>query len=220
MLHIDSQQCFDKNAKSIHVKHISQTEGDYKNLYSKYKSAPILGEVTVWEAIEKLSFAIDPTDKELYNVSQWTHTLQVIESMEKKNENEELIVAGWLHDLGKILLTTNEAPENIVCDNGIIKGKEKSGLDNCLLNWNHDEFAYMRVKEYVPYHISWIIRYHSIKTECLKYMNENDMKLYKQFLIDFKKHDKLTKSIHHMPKIDLEKHKKIIEKHIPGKILI
>ena len=215
-----NQMEFDGNAGKIKKAHWNQSANQIENLNKKYKNI-IFGLMEPWSFIEKLSLCIDPTDKELYCTNQWIHTLQVVESMEnKKVIDEEFIVAGILHDFGKILLLTDELPENIVCDNGIVgEYKENIGWKNCMTNWNHDEFAYMKLKPYLSENYLWLIRYHSINLKnAYKYADSYDKKMIDKYILPFEEHDKLTKSIYNIPKLNLDKYKKIIEKHLPKKI--
>lgn len=216
-------ESFKKEAINIHLRHRSQTVDDINNLNEKYKTTTIFeNPIYVWDAIEKLGMVSDPTDRELYAVSQWVHTLQVIEGMENDNiQNEEFIFSGWVHDLGKLLLLTNEDPANIVCDNFVVKGKEGIGLDNCFVNWNHDEWVYLKLKDFVSDEVSWLIRYHSINLDsCYKYFDQRDRIYADKYFNLFKKYDKGTKSIYNIPKVDLEKHRRIIEKFLPNKIIL
>lgn len=209
---------FDLNAKLIKDAHWDQSPAQIAKLNEKYK-APAFGNVSPWSLIEKLGMCVDPTDRELYGASQWLHTMQVMEAMEKDNvHDEEFLLAGILHDLGKVLLLTTEAPENVVCDNSVV-GKHTNGvgLDNCLLHWNHDEYAYMKLKTHVPYHVAWIIRYHSIKVDVtMPYLDQKDMALYSKYLVNFRKYDKLTKSIYRLPQVDTDKYRRLVEKHLPA----
>ncbi len=209
---------FDANAKIIKIAHWSQKPDQVKELNEKYKT-PVFGMIEPWTILEKLALCIDPTDRELYGVSQWVHTWQVIEAMEKDGvTDEEFLLAGLIHDIGKTLLLTGEKPENIVCDNGVIESRGP-GLDNCIMHWNHDEFGYVRFKNLVPYHVSWLIRYHSVKiTDAIPYMDANDRHLVEKYFNKFKKYDKLTKSIYNLPKVATEKYRMLLEKHLPPKI--
>lgn len=213
-----TKENFDHQAKKIKNAHWHQTIADVESLKIKYKES-VFGLVSPWSLIEKLAICIDPTDRELYGVSQFIHTMQVLEAMEKDGvQDQEFLLASLFHDVGKILLLTNEAPENIVCDNGIIK-QNGIGLDNCVTHWNHDEFAYMKLKNHIPYWVGWLIRYHSIKVDIVApYFNDNDKLLYKKYLINFSKYDKLSKSIYHIPKINLIKYQKLVDSYLPKEI--
>lgn len=216
-------ESFDKEAMEIHLRHRAQTPEDINLLNEKYLQTNIFSEpIELWSAIEKLGMVADPTDKELYAVSQWVHTLQVIEGMEQEGVTDErLLFAGWVHDLGKLLLLTDEDPCNIVCDNFVVEGREGLALDNCYVNWNHDEWVYLKFKNILSEEILWLIRYHSINTKsCSAYFDQKDRMYADKYLEKFKRYDKGTKSIFNLPVVDLDKHRKIVEKFIPGKVIL
>lgn len=209
-------------ASEIKKNHWNQDIEIIQKLNEKYRKI-IFGHIEPWSLIEKLALCVDPTDKELYCTSQWIHTWQVIENMEKENvKDEELIVAAIIHDLGKVLLLTDELPENIVCDNGIVGNyQENIGWKNCITHWNHDEFVYMKFLNYLSNDYLWLIRYHSINIKsAYSYADDYDKRMIEKFLLPFSIHDKNTKSIYKIPKLNLEKYRKIIEKHLPRKIEI
>ena len=215
-----SKSNFDDAALLIKKKHFQQTVSDIKNLKIKYQK-PIFGFVPIWQLVEKLNFCIDPTDKILYKTNQMIHLSQVIHSMEKDGLKDELLyVIAILHDLGKLLLLTNEDPANIVCDNDVVGNYPSGiGLDNCVNNWNHDEIAYERLKNFLPKNMAWLIRYHSINIKRNQnFMNDDDKNLCESLLIPFSKHDKLSKS-HNLPLIDWDKYRKLCEKHLPDRII-
>ena len=208
---------FHAKAKIIKNLHFSQTVHDVDNLKLKY-SKPVFGIMSIWDGLQLLKNVVDPTDMDLGHTNQWVHTLQVVAKMENDNLPQEFIIAGWLHDLGKLLLLTLEHPKNIVCDNILIKGGP--GFDNCIFTWNHDEFGYSIIKNLVSYKISWLVRYHSIRLNtCINYANEIDKSLINDYLI-FKKYDKSTKSKTIIPNIDLNKHKKLLESVFKENIII
>lgn len=207
---------FYEEAKIIQEKHKKQSSQLVIDLNNKYKNNFIYNPRNLWEFIEGLKHVVDPTDKQLMYTNQFIHTMQVVEHI----KDEELLVVGLIHDLGKLLLLTDEKPENIVCENWVILGKPKAGLDNCICNWNHDEFAYMRFKDKLPYHMSWLIRYHSLKLpDNTIYMSEKDLQLSDKYLQDFRKFDRRTKCDKE-PKIDYDKYIKIIEKWFPEPITL
>jgi hypothetical protein len=53
-----------------------------------------------------------------------------------------MIITALIHDLGKLLLLTDEDPAHVVCENSPI-GDYPSGVgfNNCVFQWNHDEFG-------------------------------------------------------------------------------
>ena len=84
--------------------------------------------------MELLAQCVDPSNPVLYCVTQVVHTLQVVESMERDGiEDADLLLAGLVHNLGKVLLLTGETPENVVCSNTPIGCYPAGiGLNNCV----------------------------------------------------------------------------------------
>ena len=132
-----------RHAQEIDSRHNTKTIDDVASLRRKY-AAPIFGRVSPWSLVESLGRCIDPTDRRLYGASQHLHVLQIIDAMEEEGTaSDEMVLITLVHDLGKVLLLTDEAPENIVCMNRPIRVcAPGGGLDNCVFQWNHDEFAY------------------------------------------------------------------------------
>jgi inositol oxygenase len=220
MMHV-GRELFDRDAIDIHHRHRSQTLNDVAALNEKYKS-PALGKVMVSEVVAKLSLVTDPTDKKLYETTQWGHCAQVIHMMEEEGVvSEEFLVSGLVHDIGKILLHTGEDPANVVCDNFPVgEYDEGIGLDNVVFQWNHDEFGYMRLKDHMPVYLAKLIRYHSLNPTTLKYLSQEDMWLYENYLRPFRRYDKLSKSDSVVPNIDVEKYMKLLDKWFPNPIII
>lgn len=212
---------FDEKAAVIKQAHWAQTLQHTLDLNRKYAS-PVFGVVEPWKLIEDLGRCIDPTDRELYGVSQHVHILQVLNAMEEAGIKDELfLLVGLVHDLGKILLLTDESPENIVCDNGIIGDYPAGiGLDRCTQHWNHDEFAHQKLKDHLSYEMGWLVRYHSLKMtdDVKKLMNKKDREIANNYYLRFKDYDKLTKSIYHIPRVDMDKYRRLLEKHLPKTI--
>jgi inositol oxygenase len=202
-------------------RHLDQTKEMGTALEKKYEK-PVFGRVRVWDLMERLAQCIDPSDSTLYCVSQLVHALQVVDGMERDGiQDKDFLITGLIHDLGKILLLTGEAPENVVCINTPIGHYEKGvGLANCVFRWNHDQFIYSRFKDCVPDHIAWLLRYHSIYLPtCEHLMDERDLMYMKRYLRVFTKYDTGTKSLYHLPKNGIEKARALIEETFPETIL-
>jgi len=212
---------FIDQARLTYERHLDQTKELVAALNKKYEK-PVLGKVGVWNLMERLALCIDPSDSTLYCVSQLVHALQVVDGMERDGIcDKDFLLAGLIHDLGKILLLTGEAPENVVCINTPIGQYEKGvGLANCVFQWSHDQFIYSRFKDFVPDHVAWLLRYHSIYVpECEYLMDERDRMYTQRYLRVFEKYDKGTKSLYHLPKNGIEKYRTLIEETFPERIL-
>lgn len=212
---------FESDAHAIIARHNAQSVEVVAALRKKY-STPVLGRVPVWSLIENLAQCIDPTDMRLYCVSQRVHVLQILEAMERDGvATRELVLAALLHDLGKILLLTGEAPEHVVCVNYPIgRYPPGVGLDNCLMQWNHDEFAYSRLRDHLPEGIAWLIRYHSIvRSSCEAYMDARDREYADRYLDIFARYDLDTKSPYRLPKKSISEYRHVIEEALPREII-
>lgn len=220
--HVSLTTSFRETARAICARHDAQTLDTVAGLRRKY-AQPILGKVPVWNVIEKLAQCIDPSDERLYCVSQQVHVLQILETMEQDGvATPDLVLAALLHDLGKILLLTGEAPENVVCFNHPIGEYDAEiGLDNCVFQWNHDEFAYSRLRDYLPDGVAWLIRYHSIdRQSCEKYMNARDRHYAAHYLSVFSRYDHGSKSPYYLPKRRIDDYRHVIEDALPREIVI
>jgi hypothetical protein len=213
---------YHRQAELICQRHSQQTQETVKALRQKYKQ-PVFGKIRVWSLIEMLGQCVDPGDRTLYCTSQLTHVLQMIEEMEKDGiSSPDFYIAALIHDLGKVLLLTGEAPENVVGGHHqpIGEYEEGIGLDNCILQWDHGEFIYSRLQDYLPEHLAWLVRYHAmIPKKCEAFMNEQDRAYTKKCFETFYKYDSRTKSPYFLPKIKLEKYRDLIEENFPEPIL-
>jgi len=210
-----------EHASRILARHAAQTVEDVAALHKKY-AAPVFGKVGVWSLVEKLAYCIDPSDERLFCTSQLVHVLQMLEEMEADGvASEEFVLAALVHDLGKVLLLIGEAPENVVGMNDPIGTYEPGiGLDNCVLQWSHDEFAYARLKDHVPEGVAWLVRHHSItRTSCDPYMNARDRAYAARYLDVFQRYDHGTKSPYFLPKRPIDDYRHIVEKAFPSPIL-
>lgn len=211
-----------RRANEIEARHNAQTADSVRALREKY-AVPVLGRVAPWSLVEKLAECIDPTDHKLTGASQQMHVLQIIDAMETEGTaTEEWLLVALVHDIGKVLLLTGEAPENVVCMNRPIAVCAPSGgLDNCVFQWNHDEFAYSRLKDYLPDGLAWLVRYHSIlPATCEKYMDARDLEYREQYLRPFARYDHGTKSPMYLPQRRLQDYRHVVERALPTSIVI
>jgi inositol oxygenase len=214
------KQKFLEQARVIYNRHLEQTAVTVATLDRKYET-PVLGDIRMWDLLALLGRCIDPSDPALYCVSQLVHCLQIVSGMEDDGiDDAELLLTGLIHDLGKILLLTGEAPENVVCGNTPIGAYHAGiGLDQCLFQWNHDRFVYSRLKDLVPDHVAWLLRYHSIYVpECEHLMDERDRAYTERYLRVFQQYDKGTKSLYVPPTARLETYRDLIEERFPKPI--
>ena len=208
-------------ARIIYEHHLDQTEDLVSALQKKYER-PVFGRVRVWSLMERLALCVDPSDSTLFCVSQLVHALQVVDGMERDGiQDKHLLVAGLIHDLGKLLLLTGEAPEHVVCVNTPVgRYGEGVGLANCVFQWNHDQFVYSRFKDWVPDHIAWLLRYHSVfLPACEHLMDERDRLYMQRYLRVFERYDTGTKSPYHLPKNGIEQYRTLIEEAFPEPIV-
>ncbi len=209
-----------EHSREISKHHFFQTQEIVLSLRKKYEK-PIFGKVKIIDLLKLLGECVDPSDSRLGGVSQLTHALQVAEAMENEGVRDpDLLIAALIHDMGKVLLLTDEATENVVCMNKPIGEYEDGiGLDHCFFQWNHDEFAYSRLKDYLPAHISWLIRYHSILIpETERYMNQRDRQWCEKYLVPFRKYDQEFKSVYRIPKKKLVDYESLIHSYFPKEI--
>jgi hypothetical protein len=207
-------------AAPIIERHRQQSVADVRELKRRY-AEPVFGRVRVWDLVERLGCCIDPTDQRLYAASQQTHVLQMIAQMESDGvASRDLLLVALIHDLGKLLLLTAEDPANVVCMNGPVGQWEPgSGLDNCLLQWNHDEFAYSRFKDLIPDELAWLIRYHSVeRAEVEPLLDAQDAERAARLLTPFAHYDHATKSPFQLPGVSLLDYRDLIEEAFPEPI--
>jgi inositol oxygenase len=144
----------------------------------------------IWEAMEYLNTLVDDSDPDT-DLSQIEHNLQTAEAIRRDGHPRWFVLAGFIHDLGKVLCLYGEPQWAVVgdtfpvgCaysdkivfpeffrDNPDAKVpayqtkhgiySENCGLNNVELSWGHDEYLYHVVKDYLPEPAQYMIRYHS-----------------------------------------------------------
>ena len=148
------------------------------------------GEMSIWEAMEYLNTLVDDSDPDT-DLSQIEHNLQTAEAIRKDGHPRWFVLAGFIHDLGKVLCLYGEPQWAVVGDTFPVgcaysdkivfpeffrdnpdanvpeyQSKfgiysENCGLDKVELSWGHDEYLYQTVKDYLPEPALYMIRYHS-----------------------------------------------------------
>ena len=147
-------------------------------------------EMSIWEACEYLNNLVDDSDPDT-DLSQLEHLLQTAESIRRDGHPRWFILAGLIHDLGKILCLYGEPQWAVVgdtfavgCrfsdkivfpqyladnpDSQVAKFQEPlgvyeagCGLDKIHLSWGHDEYIYHLAKDHLPAEALYMLRYHS-----------------------------------------------------------
>ena len=197
-----------------------QTLDDVARLRKKYEQ-PIIGEVRVERLLELLAQVVDPTNLWLFCGSQLTHSLQVLESMEKAGiTDKEILVTALIHDLGKLAVLKGESWENLEGGGKMPLGENVpgSGLANCTFNWDHADVAHARFKPYVSENVQWLLLWHSIQTPCEPLMDARDRALYEKYYKPFQRHDR-TYIFHHLPRKRLSDYVPLIEEFFPQPVL-
>ncbi len=146
--------------------------------------------MSIWEAMDFLNQLVDDSDPDI-DLPQIEHLLQTAEAIRADGRPRWFILAGLVHDLGKILCLWGEPQwavvgdtfpvgcafsESIVFHDYLAANPDSEnprfsspcgiyerscGLDNIMLSWGHDEYLYHVVKDYLPAPALAMIRYHS-----------------------------------------------------------
>lgn len=206
--------------KQILDRHDQQSIADVEALKDRYRTA-VFGSIRPMDLFQMLGECLDPTDNLLGCASQLTHSLQVIEAMRRDDVlDDDLLLLALLHDLGKLLLLTEEDPANVVGTNRILTPKAKTGLSQHITQWNHCEFGFMRCQPFLPSHLCWTIRYHGLRDEHpIDYMDATDNQLFNGIMRRFRHYDKATKSLEIRPVTKLSDYRNFIETRLPERIL-
>ena len=146
--------------------------------------------MTVWEALEYLNTLVDDSDPDI-DLPQIEHLLQTAEAIRRDGHPRWFILAGLIHDLGKILCLFGEPqwavvgdtfplgcrfsekivyhqffadnPDSVQPEYATAPGiyEEGCGLNQVTMSWGHDEYLYHVVKDRLPEPALYMIRYHS-----------------------------------------------------------
>jgi inositol oxygenase len=147
-------------------------------------------EMTVWDAFDFLNQLVDDSDPDT-DLSQLQHLLQTSEAIRKDGHADWMVLAGLMHDMGKVLCLFGEPQWAVVGDtfpvgcaysdkivypeyfknnpdfnNEDYNTKygvysEGCGLRNVHMSWGHDEYVYQMLKDYLPEPALYMLRYHS-----------------------------------------------------------
>lgn len=147
-------------------------------------------EMGIWDALEKMNSFVDDSDPDLA-LPQIIHALQTAEAIRQDGHPRWFILAGLIHDLGKVLYLFDEPQWAVVGDTFPVgcaysdkivyselfadnpdsqNSKYQTpngvyepgcGLENIHLSWGHDEYLYLVTKPYLPKEALYMLRYHS-----------------------------------------------------------
>jgi inositol oxygenase len=151
-------------------------------------------EMPVWEAYEFLNQLVDDSDPDT-DLTQLQHLLQTSEAIRNDGHPDWMVMAGLLHDMGKVLCLFGEPQWAVVGDTfpvGCAYADKivypeffrynpdfnddryntkygiyspNCGLDNVYMSWGHDEYVYNMVKDYLPEPALYMLRYHSFYSQ-------------------------------------------------------
>ncbi len=148
------------------------------------------GKKSIWEMAEYLNTLVDDSDPDT-DLTQIEHLLQTSEAIRKDGHPRWFVLAGFVHDLGKVLCLYGEPQWAVVGDtfpagcaysdqvvfpeffaaNPDKKVPEyqtetgiyekNCGLGEVDLSWGHDEYIYTVTRNYLPEPAQYMLRYHS-----------------------------------------------------------
>ena len=146
--------------------------------------------MTPWQALEYLNTLVDESDPDIA-LPQISHLLQAAEAIRADGHPDWFVLAGFLHDLGKVLCLFGEPQWAVVGDTFPVGCRHSErvvypeffadnpdsrdprlntecgvytrgcGLDAVHLSWGHDEYLYHLLKPHLPEPALYMIRYHS-----------------------------------------------------------
>ena len=73
-----------------------------------------------------------------------------------------------------------------------------SGFENCTFTWDHVDVVHARFHPYVSKDMAWLVKWHSIQTNCEPLMDARDRALFEKYYKPFVRHDR-TFIFHHLP---------------------
>jgi inositol oxygenase len=151
-------------------------------------------QMPVWEAFDFLNKLVDDSDPDT-DLDQFQHLLQTAEAIRRDGHPDWMVLAGLLHDMGKVLCLFGEPQWAVVGDtfpvgcafsdkvvhadffanNPDYSDKRYQskfgiytpgcGLKNVHLSWGHDEYIYHITKDYLPEPALYMLRYHSFYSQ-------------------------------------------------------
>jgi len=171
------------------LNHRYQTVDFVKRKHEEYLSLQ-RGKKSIWAGLEYLNTLVDDSDPDT-DLSQIVHLLQTSEAIRADGHPRWFILAGLIHDLGKVLCLYGEPQWAVVGDTFPVGCKfsdkivypeffadnpdsrvseyqtelgiyeEGCGFSNIMMSWGHDEYVYQVTKEYLPMEAQYMLRFHS-----------------------------------------------------------
>ncbi|MBS1914794.1 MAG: inositol oxygenase [Bacteroidetes bacterium] len=147
-------------------------------------------QMPIWDAFQFLNQLVDDSDPDT-DLDQFQHLLQTSEAIRRDGHPDWMVLAGLLHDMGKVLCLFGEPQWAVVGDTfpvgcaysdkivypGFFKNNPdysderftskygvyspNCGLRNVHMSWGHDEYIYHIAKDYLPEPALYMLRYHS-----------------------------------------------------------
>ncbi|MDQ2842700.1 MAG: inositol oxygenase [Acidobacteriota bacterium] len=148
------------------------------------------GKKSIWEMADYLDTLVDDSDPDT-DLTQIEHLLQTAEAIRKDGHPRWFVLAGLVHDLGKVLCLYGEPQWAVVgdtfpagcaysdqivfpeffaanSDSRVQKYQTEYGIyepncgfENVDLSWGHDEYIYTVTRAYLPVPAQYMLRYHS-----------------------------------------------------------
>jgi inositol oxygenase len=148
------------------------------------------GKKSIWEAAEFLNTLVDDSDPDT-DLTQIEHLLQTSEAIRADGHPGWFVLAGFVHDLGKVLCLWGEPQWGVVGDTFPVGCafsehivfpeyfatnpdlhhpaystkygiyEPNCGLDKVHLSFGHDGYIYEVMKSYLPKEALYMLRYHS-----------------------------------------------------------
>jgi len=171
------------------LNHVNQTLDFARSKRDEYARLD-KAEMGIWEAMDFLNTLVDDSDPDL-ELPQIHHAMQTSEAIRRDGHPRWFVLAGFIHDLGKVLCLWGEPQWAVVGDTFPVgcSHSEKivypeffadnpdrqipayqtsngiydqhCGLDNVTMSWGHDEYLYLVTRDHLPQEALWMIRYHS-----------------------------------------------------------
>lgn len=213
---------FRREAARIGEARARQTANDVTALKARYENA-VFGKVRMWDLIERLALCIDQSDRRLFGGSQFLHAQQVFAAMQANGvEDADLLLLALIHDLGKVVLLANAAPEDVVgVTRRIAGGEPGAGLDRAVYQFGHGELLHSRVAGLVPEHVAWVVRWHNIDVASeTPLMTAQEREWTERWLVPFQRFDGGFVSPYYVPKLDLARCRDLVERAFPSLVLV